>query len=159
MRTFHRHTLRLDRILMCLLYLGLLCGCTHNNGDIGVWFGTWALTSVTVDGEPGAEYANNSTWSFQNRVIKIQVEYEHSNYHDHYGTWSQEGDNFTLDYTHTDQNEPEWSFMYKFPEHMYFGMRQGVAEMHVEHLSGKNADLKYVNPEGQTVVYHLKKLY
>ena len=36
-----RHT------LIALLALVGLCGCTHNDGDIGIWFGTWQVEDIT----------------------------------------------------------------------------------------------------------------
>ena len=33
-----------------------MSGCTHNNGDIGPWFGTWQVTGIDADGAPLAEY-------------------------------------------------------------------------------------------------------
>ena len=36
-----RHT------LIALLTLVGLSGCTHNDGDIGIWFGTWMVEDIT----------------------------------------------------------------------------------------------------------------
>ena len=43
--------------------------CTHNNGDIGVWFGLWKVTSVEVDGSADRKYKGNMYFSFQNTPV------------------------------------------------------------------------------------------
>lgn len=147
-------------LVTILVVIAALWGCTQNDGRIGVWFGTWTLTSITVDGEAGTDYHDNSTWSFQNSVILIQEEGAHNQYSDHYGSWSEEAEILTLDFTHHDTKDTlSWSTLYKLPQNMYFGMRQGKVRLHIDHLSGSKADLTCVNPDNQTVTYHLKKLY
>lgn len=156
----YRFLIKCFLVFPALMLLTGFESCTHNNGNIGEWFGTWTLTSITVDGEKGDDYFENSTWSFQNRVIKIQEEFSHNTYSDHYGTWEQEGNEFSLDFNHYDSKDTlVWSRLYKFPTNMYFGMDKGVANMHIDNMSGSKVDLRYLNPQGQTIIYHLKKLY
>ena len=37
-------------ILIIMLSMAALSSCTHNNGDIGPYFGTWKMLSIEVDG-------------------------------------------------------------------------------------------------------------
>ncbi len=51
---------------VCALILSLLSSCRMNNGDIGDFFGTWYMESMTVDGEPNPELPHERLfWSFQ----------------------------------------------------------------------------------------------
>ena len=59
-------------IIMALLALVALSGCSHNNGDIGLWFGLWHLDTVEIDGEPDADYDGNFYFMFQNKVFCVR---------------------------------------------------------------------------------------
>ena len=48
--------------------------CTQNGGDIGVWFGTWTISSVTVDGTvvppPAGSYYSVQ---FQGEIVQVTI--------------------------------------------------------------------------------------
>ena len=59
--------------LFALVALLPLAGCTHNNGDIGPWFGQWRVENITVNGEKDAEYKGNLFFAFQSSVLRIST--------------------------------------------------------------------------------------
>ena len=50
------------RIIAAVVMTAISGSCTHNNGDIGPWFGEWKLTSIEIDGSPDAAYKANTFW-------------------------------------------------------------------------------------------------
>ena len=43
--------------ISCMIFVVLsFCGCTHNNGDIGPWFGQWKVERIDKDGMPDPDY-------------------------------------------------------------------------------------------------------
>ncbi len=97
----------LQHILIALLALMGLSACTHNDGDIGPWFGTWQVEQITCDGENLPDtYYNPSTvplyLQFQGDMVTVRLT---STLHDErvdYGTWV-EGDG-SLDISFPDSN-------------------------------------------------------
>ena len=69
----------------------LLTGCTRNHGDIGIWFGTWHVESITCDGEP-VTVAGDYFFQFQSRVIRVSHVGGYEQTVESYGTWSDDGD-------------------------------------------------------------------
>ena len=126
-----------------------LGGCTHNNGDIGPWFGAWRVESITVDGELAADYAPPYLiWKFQGNVTLIQQrdDVTHTGY-DMYGTWEQDGDRLTVNF---DYNSLWYSeALTRFPAHTTFEILK---------LGGSGIVLSYVNADsGKRLTYTLKK--
>lgn len=83
--------------------------CTHNSGDIGDLFGTWKLEKITIDGEADQSYDGNILWKFQSSIIEMQQVDDtlHETFNSH-GSWSRpSGGVLALDFTHTDNANPE----------------------------------------------------
>lgn len=58
---------------LTLIFVGLaMCACTRNDGNIGMLFGQWKLTSMTTNGVDNADYHGNLFWSFQNTTIEMK---------------------------------------------------------------------------------------
>lgn len=56
---------------MALLALTYMAGgCTHNDGDIGDWFGMWLVERIEVDSEEVAGYSGNVVLKFQGGVME-----------------------------------------------------------------------------------------
>ena len=70
--------------IICLY--AVMAGCTHNNGDIGLWFGRWQLTEISADGNPLTEYSGNMSWAFQRDIVGITTV---TDYHSALETWGQ----------------------------------------------------------------------
>lgn len=97
----------LQHILIALLALVGLSGCTHNEGDIDIWFGTWQIEQVSCNEVQLADTYYNPSQSaaylqFQGEMVTALYV---SGLHDEgvdYGTW-REGDG-TLDIDFPDPN-------------------------------------------------------
>ncbi len=53
-------------LISAILTIG---GCTHNNGDIGPWFGQWKIERIDKNGEPDTEYQCDCMLCFQSSVV------------------------------------------------------------------------------------------
>lgn len=122
--------------------------CTRNGGDIGVWFGTWTIESVTVDGtvvpDPaGVHYAVQ----FQGQIVEVkEVNERHDPYTNTYGNWTEDAD------------QMQWLF----PDvNMYFVQLPGLTRVNKFTIMEKSAHhvrLKQVSDAGVTYIYTLRKL-
>lgn len=99
-------------IVTLVLALLSMCGCTHNNGDIGLWFGMCHLDSIEVNGTPDKTYDGNCYFLFQGKVFSVRWvdEENHSNF-DSYATWSESNDGTTMTVTFSDSRySPQVSY-------------------------------------------------
>ena len=92
---------------LCLVVAGfamLFSGCTRNNGDIGLWFGTWHMLSVTADGETETGYDKDIFWSFQNDILLLtRIQTGNDGIHcveRRYGTWREDGDMLFINFVY-----------------------------------------------------------
>ena len=84
-------------IILPFLAILALSGCTHNNGDIGYWFGLWHLESIEVDGVPDAGSDGNYYFLFQSQVFCIRwVDELQHEYIDSYAQWQESDDGTTM---------------------------------------------------------------
>lgn len=146
--------------IIAILALTAIAGsCTHNNGDIGPWFGEWKLTAIEIDGTPDAAYKENIFWAFQTSVIEmIQVDpvtANVSNYGQRWGTWSQDGNTLTLNFTHHDDSAAEGSG--KYTPYPATHLPGGVSKLDIIKLSGSEIKLSYTAEDGKVYRYSLKK--
>ncbi len=67
----------------------LLSACTHNNGDIGIWFGTWHVSKIArvVDGEPVQGYEGHHFMQFQSGVVRVVATDSLHNFEQSFGMW------------------------------------------------------------------------
>ena len=144
-----------------LIFLPLLAilgaGCTHNDGDIGPWFGTWQLEEITADGTVDTGYHHDIFWQFQNTVFCMRKVTAMHDVYPRWGTWQETGnDILRLDFTNHDNDHPEGSTIYiPFPEtHI---RPNGITELKIMEMSGSELHLQYAAPEGTLYDYYLKK--
>ena len=80
--------------LTTILIVGicLLTGCTHNNGDIGPFFGKWKLERMTVNTEEVADYEGNIFWSYQSSTISMTRVIDPTSSFITYGNWEVDED-------------------------------------------------------------------
>ncbi len=87
------------------LLVAVLCvaGCSHNNGDIGYWFGLWHLDSIEIDGTTDTEYDGNTYFMFQGKVFGIRCvdEVNHSST-DSFAQWQESDDHQAMTLTFVD---------------------------------------------------------
>ena len=100
MRTIYHYA------IICVL--ATLWSCTHNEGDIGPYFGTWALVEATGEHTvPGDD--RGVFLQFQGGTACVRVVFnELHSYDAAFGNWHDSGGVLTLDFPdHTAQN---WDF-------------------------------------------------
>ena len=91
-------------IIACLT----LSGCMQHNGDIGDWFGTWKLESITIDGTESADYQDTIFFQFQTdkvRIVAIDLELPATRT-ECFGMWTETDKTLTIDLSHTSANNP-----------------------------------------------------
>ena len=140
-----------------LLYISLMAvvlvlgSCTRNHGDIGPWFGTWAVDAVTVDGQPSdLDPLSRGTayyLQFQRSVVCLRYTDALHNGGESYGTWSETQDaaGHQLLLVDFDPNSYDVSLM---PAHNTFTVEQATSRQLILH--GTDGD-------GSPVTYHLTK--
>lgn len=138
----------------------LMCGCTHNNGDIGDLFGTWKLENITIDGAADEAYGNNIVWKFQSSIIEMQqVDDALHESLNSYGTWSRPADGvMKLDFTHTDNSYPEPGAAHYSPLPATHLPKAQVIALDILELNGSKMKLRYIDADASTTIeYYFKK--
>ncbi len=147
-----------DLFLATALFLLAATGCTHNRGDIGPYFGAWKLESVTIDGKTDPDYtADNVFWKFQTIVICMsRVDYDNHSSDSRYGTWEENGNRLTLDFTNYDNSNPAGSSKYSPLKETHLPSN-AVSTLEIISQKGSTMKLEYISEEGVVYGYELKK--
>ncbi len=143
--------------LLILSIVLLSTSCTHNDGDIGEWFGTWQLEDMTVDGESDTGYGHDLFWQFQSDVFCMRKVTGYHEYYPRWGTWRQPDSNtLLLDFTHHDNKYPEGSSPYSpWPEtHL---LQEGVSKLRIVSSGNRKMVLEYTPEAGSVYRYYLTK--
>ena len=129
-------------LLATLLALG---SCTRNHGDIGPWFGTWHVESITVDGAP-VTVEGDYFFQFQSKVFRVSQVGGHEHLVESFGTWD-ESDDGTMTITFPD------------PDVFYITMPglEASNTFAVTMVSSREVIFSRVTTDGSSVVYHLHK--
>ena len=133
-------------IIMVLLATLLVLGsCTRNHGDIGPWFGTWHVESITVDGGP-VTVEGDYFFQFQSKVFRVSQVGDHEQLVESFGTWD-EGEDGTMTITFPD------------PDVFYISMPglEASNTFAVTMVSSREVIFSRVTTDGTSVVYHLHK--
>lgn len=150
-KILNRYTLSLA-MLMTLL----LSACTHHNGDIGPYFGTWKVDAITIDGNDDKEYADNMFWKFQSDVIcMIVVDDTTHSRNEYWGTWSEDGPTLTLNYTYSDDRYQQGTSRYAPPAASH--LPAGILNLRIVSQSGSEMQLEYTAGDGTSYSYNLTK--
>ena len=145
----------LQHILYIALLLLTTTACTHNDGDIGPWFGTWHVEEITIDGTALAGYSGEYFFQFQSSVFCFRaVEGEMSeDWYCSYGHWSEDTGASTLTITFPDQDE-----IMTVTELTAIGFDlTGTNVMHIDGRGSSTMTLTMTNTAGHRCVYTLKK--
>ena len=141
------------RKFLPVLLAFIAMGCTHNDGDIGPWFGSWAMPAMTVDGDTPPGFDPVATvWEFQSEVVRIGLLDDH---HDFaataWGTWREADGRLYLDFTHGngEYTAPSWLLMHPGK----------VLVLYIVERENRRMVLRYITPKGESVVYTLKKTW
>lgn len=146
-------------LVFIALSIVTLTSCTHNNGDIGPWFGTWHLESVDIDGSPEPDYEGNIFWGFQSEVIFLtRVPVNEPGIHSvekRFGTWREADKTLYLKFAYNDNNDQEGYQYHAFEElHFPYGTETALA---IIKAPGRKAILQYTAPDGHSYTYKIKK--
>lgn len=147
--------LNIALVLICFA----LAGC-QDNGYIGIYYGTWRVEKYTIDGEKQSnELIDNTTVSFQNATVVIQTVIDsYMSADTRYGTWKEDGDIFTLNFTHHDNSINVGEHPYAAP--FWLGMTSVEPMiMHKTTYNKKRFSLTWTDSEGHIKVYTLAKIY
>lgn len=140
--------------------MAVVASCTHNNGDIGDWFGTWKLREITINSTPDATYAGNMFWKFQSATIQIVELDEYHGRADSWGSWEElpasSGVILRLNFTHSDNNNPVGSGKYSPPKASYLPSAS-VSDLDVLHLDSKTLRLRYQAADATVYEYSFSK--
>jgi hypothetical protein len=74
-----------------------LSSCTRNHGDIGPWFGTWHVETITANGTP-ITVEGDYFFQFQSKVFRVSQVTDHEQTVESFGTWDENGDKMTIDF-------------------------------------------------------------
>lgn len=131
--------------LYCILSVIAFSSCTHNNGDIGPWFGIWHVENIEIDGQNMTDYKGDYFVLFQTNVVSIIQRVDYNDAGQSFGQWQAEAGTLTIDF-------PDSNVLYcnlpGMTEHNQFT---------VEKLSSSRITLALVDINGHTYRYLLKK--
>ncbi len=133
-------------LILCLLGLFVLSSCTRNHGDIGMWFGTWHVESITAGGSP-VNVEGDYFFQFQSKVFRVSKVYGHEQLVESFGTWEEQDGTMTID----------------FPDPGVFYIVMPGLESHnaftMSDVSSKKVTFTKVDATGVSYTYQLKKSY
>lgn len=138
--------------------LTLLTACTTNNGDIGIWYGTWSLERMTVDGTDVPVNDGNgwTNFAFQNNVVLITRTTPLHDVTECFGTWAEDGSEMIFDYSHHDDMGDYAQVTYAAPAWLYF-TPAGTTRCRILTSGSKEVTLRQITADGRTVTYYLRK--
>lgn len=138
-------------VLAAVILSMLSAGCTHNNGDIGPWFGTWQVSRIEADGVPLPDYSGNVVLKFQNHVMESRVQSENHSYSAYWCSWSETDGALKLEITPGDDSSG-------YVDELMIPWTP-VNILRIRSQTGKSACLSRLSDEGVEYTYYLKKLY
>lgn len=126
---------------MVVLALG---SCTRNHGDIGPWFGTWHVESITAGGSP-ISVEGDYFFQFQSKVFRVSLVTDRDKLVESFGTWEENDGKMTI----------------SFPDPSVFYIEMPGLETHndftVTTTSSKEVTFTKTDATGITFAYHLKR--
>lgn len=139
-----------------LAVLTLMTACTTNNGDIGIWYGTWSLERMTVDGTdvPVEDENGWTNFAFQNNVVLITRTTPLHDVTECFGTWMEEDGEMLFDYSHRDDMDDQSN--YAAPTWLFF-TPGGMTRCRILASDSKAVTLQQITADGRTVTYYLRK--
>lgn len=149
----------MKKLIFTFFIAVVLCGCRFNNGDIGDFFGSWLLESMTVDGAEPEDFDGESTyWEFQNNIIRISRVSSYLDIESRWGTWIDDGSQLFLDFTHYEDGVDPGSGQYRAPEWLDMPQNEVIA-LTFEKRASRRMTLWRTDALGRRVVYSLRKIW
>ncbi len=149
----------MKKIIFSLLLTVLLSACRVNNGDIGDFFGSWLVESLTVDGVVPDDFNDETSfWEFQNNIIKVSYIENLDELDRRWGTWAEDDNSLLLDFTHYENGVEPGTQHYQAPEWLY--MPQGVViDLTFVSRGSHHMTLAWTDASGCRIVYSLRKIW
>jgi hypothetical protein len=145
--------------ILVILLLSICSACTQNNGDIGIFFGTWSVEEMTVNDVVPEDFTPGETmWSFQSSIIYVQRNLGNHDYYSSFGTWFDHQGTLTLNFTHSDNETSAGEGRYLAPTWLGFN-KNDITELKYVTSESRCMVLTWTNPEGDVYKYTLKKTY
>ncbi len=145
--------------LLTLFVLISLAAC-QNNGHIGWIFGVWRVNEYLADGRSiDGQLIKTTTFAFQNDIVEVVAleDNQHSPI-ERFGTWAHEDDDFTLDFTHSDNSNTSGTGVYAAPEWLGMSSAEPMRMKVISHR-GDKLDLEWIDADGVRKVYKLEKTW
>lgn len=149
--------MRTVRHFLLAILAVVACACNSNDGDIGHFYGQWAMTSFTIDGVEADVDITDFYWRFQNNIVQITELDGWYETFDTFGTWSQSGQTLALDFTHRQTDIPNDTWRYSPPAQLGLA-RNAVTELAIEKITSSALVLSWTDAHGRKLRYTLKKL-
>lgn len=128
-------------LLISLCICSLLGACTHNDGDIGYFFGQWKLVEITADDKVLESYGGNMFWSFQSSTIEVKTIGENHVATQSFGDFRNADNTLFLSFPDT-----------KYPPPYFFGNLREI-ECQIVHIDHKTMTLSFVAPQASSQGY------
>ena len=136
-----KKTLLYISLMMVVLALG---SCTRNHGDIGPWFGTWHVESITANGTL-VSVNGDYFFQFQSKVLRVLLVTERDQLVESFGTW--------------EENDSKMILSFPDPSVYYIEMPglEAYNNFTVTNTSSREVTLTKTDAIGTTFAFHLKK--
>ena len=82
---------RTIHILLVAAMMLTLGACTRNHGDIGIWFGTWHVESITIGGAP-VSHEGDYFFQFQSHAFRVSLVGDREQLVESFGAWEESED-------------------------------------------------------------------
>ena len=133
------------QLIALIMPLMLLAACTHPGGDIGIWFGSWHVESITCNGTE-LTYDGDYYFQFQSTNFRLSWVGDYEEDVENYGVWSETDNRLYISF-------PDENYQYL---HMP-GL--GVSnDLTIVSKQDKRVELSLTNANGDTYVIVIKKL-
>lgn len=153
-----------SKILLSLFTLVALClslglsGCFQNDGYIGVYFGSWVIEKIEIDGEKDEAYNGHMMISFQSSMFELA---EAGGGYAIQGIWKETGDELMLHGAEETARQWDSAGNAIFPNPV--GMGRGdnddlIVRLHIEKKTSKRMVWTRTAPDGRHWRYTLRHL-
>lgn len=151
---------RIYSIILLVVAMTAISSCTHNNGDIGPWFGIWKLTDLKVNGTTDPGYEGNVFWSFQTNIFQMKEVITDGTGQwsdERWGSWEESDGDLILSFTYSSQSTPEpGTGVYHPLSGMYLPTNQAVHLDIVKYPDSK-MELAYTTDDGNQITYYFTR--
>ena len=139
------------KTIIYMFILSLALGsCTRNHGDIGPWFGTWHVESITAQGGiyqyiVPVDVEGDYFFQFQSKVFRVSLVSERNKLVESFGTW--------------DENDGKMTITFPDPDVFYIEMPglEAYNDFTITTTSSREVTFTKTDATGTTFAYHLKR--